>query len=67
MYCTCYFDVITDICVGATLHNDNGEQIWLAGGSTIRLGSGQYKFPNKEFCPLGKTAYELVEFAMLVF
>lgn len=68
----CYFDPISDICIGATL--PDAEQLWLAGSSQCQsVVTGMYLLPivvhvacNScetfyEFydCPLGKTAQQL--------
>jgi len=72
---TCYFDPITDLCVGATL--PDGEQQWLAGSSQcphtdvgwyllLLLVHATYSNVFYEFdkSPLGMTAEQLKPYAI---
>jgi len=70
---TCYFDPVSNICIGATL--PDGEQLWLAGSSQCKSSvAGKYLlsvivYPACDSCetfyefhdsPLGKSAEALL-------
>jgi hypothetical protein len=62
IFAACYFDPISDICVGY-MNQTTGEQFWYPAGADKSLLPGVYVL-DESICPLGMSAEELKGYAL---